>query len=266
VARIKVDSVSKSFHSRSQVVPAVKEVSFSVEEGEFVTIIGPSGCGKSTLFNMIAGLLAPDSGVIRYLDLTPGSAGTARDPPGSVGPDGVSAHVGYMPQKDLLLPWLRTIDNAGLPLELGGFSRREARERTREHLGVFGLEGFELAYPHELSGGMRQRAALLRTVMTGREILLLDEPFGALDALTRKSMQAWLLQLVARLGLTVLFITHDVDEAVYLSDRVIVLSERPGRVVRTIPVKLERPRSFHMVESAAFGHTAATLLSDLGLQ
>ena len=168
-----------------------------------------------------------------------------------------------MPQRDLLLPWLSVIDNAGLALELAGVPREDARGRVRPLLPEFGLEGFDSAYPAALSGGMRQRAALLRTVMTGREVLLLDEPFGALDALTRREMQDWLLALHASLRRTILFITHDVDEAVYLADRVIVLSRRPGTVVRELSVLLDRPRRQSMVGLPAFGHAVATLLGDL---
>ena len=264
MGRIVVDSVSKTFRGRHLQVEAVADVSLTVDDGEFVTVIGPSGCGKSTLFNMIAGLVAADTGEIRY------AAAGGGVPPRTPAPHAAGLdprdHVGYMPQKDLLLPWLRVIDNAGLPLELSGVNRHDARRQVEEQVEQFGLSGFEHAWPRELSGGMRQRAALLRTVMTGREILLLDEPFGALDALTRREMQTWLLGLHRRLARTILFITHDVDEAVFLSDRVIVLSGRPARVTREIEIPLERPRRFQMVESIEFGHTVATILSDLGLR
>ena len=260
---IVVDSVSKTFRGRHLEVAAVADVSLRVDDGEFVTVIGPSGCGKSTLFNMVAGLVHADSGRITYAGREPSGNGA---PDSARAPDTAAAHVGYMPQKDLLLPWLRVIDNAGLPMELAGTPRARARALAQEQMEEFGLDGFEFAWPRELSGGMRQRAALLRTVMTGRDILLLDEPFGALDALTRREMQTWLLGLHRRLARTILFITHDVDEAVYLSDRVVVLSQRPARVVREIKVPLPRPRGFHMVESAEFGHTVATILSDLGLE
>lgn len=227
---------------------ALEDISFEVDSREFVTLIGPSGSGKSTLFNIIAGLLDPDAGSVTVG--TPAERGSG---------------VGYMPQRDLLLPWRRVIDNATLPLEAAGVPRRDARAAVAGHLEAFGLSGFEQAYPAELSGGMRQRAALLRTVSTGSSVLLLDEPFGALDAITRRQMQDWLLELHRRLHRTVLFITHDVDEAVYLADRVIVLGPRPGHVIRELAVPLPRPRSQRMTTDPAFGTAVAMLLVDLGL-
>lgn len=253
--RITLNSVSKSFHSRTRVVKALHEISFTVMPGEFVTIIGPSGSGKSTLFNILAGLLQPDGGVVEF------DSGGA--PPGHVG--GPSGHVCYMPQRDLLLPWRKVIDNAALPLRLGGVRRAEARERVQAELETFGLVGFEHAYPSQLSGGMRQRAALLRTVMTGRPTLLLDEPFGALDALTRRQLQDWLLRLHARLNRTIVFITHDIDEAVYLADRVIVMSARPGRVIHELSIDLSRPRHQNQVADPEFGRYVSNLVADLGL-
>ncbi len=253
---IELTGVSKSFHTKRLVVRALDDVSLAVRRGELVTIIGPSGSGKSTLFNLIAGLLTPDDGTIRVE-----SAGTATTE--STDAERAPA-VSYMPQKDLLLPWLRVIDNAGLPLELQGVARAAARRRVSEHLEAFGIDGFEMMYPNRLSGGMRQRAALLRTVMVGSDVLLLDEPFGALDALTRREMQDWLLGLHARLGRTIVFITHDVDEAVYLADRVVVLSRRPGTVVDELVVPLERPRSQRMVERPEFGHSVTRLLEAMG--
>ncbi len=245
---LSLQEISKSFHTRELTVKALEKISFTVNDGEFVTIIGPSGSGKSTLFNILAGLLDPDEGRIEFV----GGGVTGRK-------------VGYMPQRDLLLPWRRVIDNATLPLEAVGVSRKAARAQVAEHLESFGLSEFQRSYPAELSGGMRQRAALQRTVSTGRRTLLLDEPFGALDAITRRQMQDWLLALHRELHRTILFITHDVDEAVYLADRVIVLSNRPGRVIRELAVPLLRPRGQHMTADPAFGQTVATLLLDLGL-
>lgn len=245
---LSLQEISKSFHTRELTVKALEKISFTVNDGEFVTIIGPSGSGKSTLFNILAGLLDPDEGRIEF-----------------AGGGVTGGEVGYMPQRDLLLPWRRVIDNATLPLEAAGISRKAARVQVAGHLESFGLSEFQRSYPAELSGGMRQRAALLRTVSTGRRTLLLDEPFGALDAITRRQMQDWLLALHHELHRTILFITHDVDEAVYLADRVIVLSNRPGRVIRELTVPLLRPRGQHMTADPAFGQTVATLLSDLGL-
>jgi putative hydroxymethylpyrimidine transport system ATP-binding protein len=193
-------------------------VSFDVAPGEFVSVLGPSGSGKSTLFQVLAGLLDPDAGEVE--------AGTSA----------------YMPQQDLLFPWRTVLDNTTLGLEVAGVPRREARARAGALFAPFGLTGFEHSRPDELSGGMRQRAALLRTVVQDRDVLLLDEPFGALDSLTRSAMQEWLDGMRARFGWTVLLITHDVREAVYLSDRVLVLSPRPARVVHERTIDLPHPR------------------------
>jgi len=173
--------------------------------------------------------------------------------------------VGYMPQRDLLMPWRSVLDNAIVPLELRGVPRGQARERAREMLPLFGLEEFAGAYPSELSGGMRQRAALLRTMLTERDILLLDEPFGALDALTRREMEDWLLGIWREFRQTVLFITHDVEEALYLADRVVVLSARPGRVKRILKVDFPRPRRHSILADPAFARQVAELLEALGV-
>jgi ABC-type nitrate/sulfonate/bicarbonate transport system ATPase subunit len=253
IPKIELRRVGKTFHAEGRTVTALQDVSLSVLPGEFVTIIGPSGSGKSTLFNLIVGLLEPDSGEI-CLD---GHVCRAQERVGAVG---------YMPQKDLLLPWRSVINNAILPLEIKGISRRDAHARARDLLPLFGLEGFENAYPATLSGGMRQRAALLRTLLSERDTLLLDEPFGALDALTRRELQDWLLDLWARFEQTVIFITHDVEEALYLADRVIVLSARPGRVAHTLTVDLPRPRRRGMIAWPRFGEQEALLLEHLGIE
>jgi ABC-type nitrate/sulfonate/bicarbonate transport system ATPase subunit len=249
--KVELRNIHKTFHGDGLVVPALTEVSFSVEEGEFVTLIGPSGSGKSTLFNLIVGLLEPDEGEI----CINGQICTER-----------AGMVGYMPQRDLLLPWRSILDNVILSQELRGIPRKQARERARSLLPIFGLGDFSGVYPHALSGGMRQRAALLRTFLTDRQLLLLDEPFGALDALTRRELQDWLLSMWQDFGQTILFITHDVEEALYLGDRVIVLSPRPGRVQEIFTVTLPRPRRQGMVRLPAFGHQVARLLDALGVQ
>jgi ABC-type nitrate/sulfonate/bicarbonate transport system ATPase subunit len=248
---VEVRNVSKAFHSNGKIIQALEDVSLHVMPGEFLTIIGPSGSGKSTLFNLIVGLLEPDQGEI-CLDGERCDHRTGR--------------VGYMPQRDLLLPWRNVLDNAIIPLELRGVSREEAREQARTMLPLFGLEEFSEAYPSALSGGMRQRAALLRTILTDRNILLLDEPFGALDALTRRELQDWLLNLWHRFQQTLIFITHDVEEALYLGDRVIVLSERPGQVVKTLDVHLPRPRRRGMIGMPEFGVQITELLEALGIE
>jgi ABC-type nitrate/sulfonate/bicarbonate transport system ATPase subunit len=247
--KLELRNVRKTFHADGLAVPALEDVSFSVQPGEFVTVIGPSGSGKSTLFNLIVGLLAPDAGEVRV-------EGEAAWP----------GQVGYMPQRDLLLPWRTVLDNVILAQEVRGVPRAEARARARERLPLFGLEAFADAYPAALSGGMRQRAALLRTVLSERDVLLLDEPFGALDALTRRELQDWLLGLWAQLRQTIVFITHDVEEAVYLSDRVIVLSARPARVVKELSVTLPRPRRQGLIATPEFGAYVAELLQALGIE
>ena len=221
-------------------VQAVRGLSLSVPAGEFVTVVGPSGCGKSTLFNMVAGLDEPDpGGALRFK----GRGCHAHE---------LLGRISFMPQRDLLLPWRNVIDNAILANEIEGADRRGARARALRMLPEFGLAGFEAQYPHQLSGGMRQRVALMRTFMFERELMLLDEPFGALDALTRSMMQRWLLDVWERHRRTVLFITHDVDEAIFLGDRVLVMTARPGSVKLARTIDLPRPRSADLVTSPEF--------------
>jgi ABC-type nitrate/sulfonate/bicarbonate transport system ATPase subunit len=202
-----------------------------------VSLIGPSGCGKSTIFNIVAGLEAPTTGRV----LIDGNDAT-----------GFIGNVGYMLQKDLLLPWRTVLDNVALGMEIRGTPLAEARQRALPLLQRYGLAGFELQYPSVLSGGMRQRAALLRTLLVERDVVLLDEPFGALDAQTKSQMQDWLLQIFAEFGRTVVFVTHDVEEAVYLSDEIHVMVSHPGRVVETLPIDLPRPRARSIVSTPRF--------------
>ena len=199
-------------------VQALDDVSLRAAPREVVAVVGPSGCGKSTLLELVCGLTAPDAGTV------------------------AAAPAALMPQRDGLLPWLSALDNAALALRVGGTGRTAARAAAHEHFAAFGLEGFERARPRELSGGMRQRVAFLRTLLAGRPVLCLDEPFGALDALTRTQMQRWLAEALEREPRTVLLVTHDVEEAVLLADRIVLLSPRPGRVVATLEVPLSRPR------------------------
>ncbi len=228
--RLELRHVRKAFGN----LQVLADISLSVQAGEFVSILGPSGAGKSTIFRLLIGGLAPDGGETHF--------------------DGVpltdsSTRFAFMPQRDALMPWRRILDNATLGLEVQGMRRGEARNLVLPLLPEFGLSGFEHHYPSQLSGGMRQRAALLRTIVQNREMLLLDEPFGALDALTRTGMQRWLEGMWERHRWTALLITHDVREAVYLSDRIYLLSERPARILREIPVPLARPRTFSDVGS-----------------
>ena len=248
--RIELRHVSKTFFGIDHAVPALKDISLKVMPSEFVTIIGASGSGKSTLFNLCVGLLEPDEGEI----LIDGER-----------PENRTGMVGYMPQRDLLLPWRSVLDNVLIPLEIQGVSRRESRQKALEMLPHFGLETFENEYPSALSGGMRQRAALLRTWLMERSTLLLDEPFGALDALTRKELQNWLLRVWQEFERTVMFITHDVEEAVYLADRVIVLSARPGEIKCELKIDLPRPRRQRMIAEPEFGKLVRELLAELGV-
>jgi ABC-type nitrate/sulfonate/bicarbonate transport system ATPase subunit len=230
-------------------VEALADVTLELAEGEFSTIVGPSGCGKSTLLAILAGLLEPSDGRV-LLD--------GGEPAG-----GLLGRVGYMPQRDLLMQWRTTLDNATLGLELAGVPRAKARERARAEVHRFGLAGFEDRRPSALSGGMRQRAALLRTFLAGRDVLLLDEPFGSLDALTREAMREWLLGVWEADRKTILLVTHDVEEAVFLSDRVYVMSGRPGRVRTTLDVALERPRALEVTATAQFAALREQLLAPL---
>ena len=211
---VHLDGVTRRFRD----VEALAGVDLAVREREIVAIVGPSGCGKSTLLELVAGLQEPD-------------AGTVEAPASS-----------YMPQKDLLLPWRDALGNAALALEAGGVRRADARGRAAPLFDRFGLGGFERTPPYELSGGMRQRVAFLRTLLPGRPLLLLDEPFASLDSLTRAEMQAWLAEALEAEPRTTLLVTHDVEEALYLADRVAVMSPRPGRVVAELEVALPRPR------------------------
>lgn len=219
-------------------VAAVDGVDLALNRNEFVSIIGPSGCGKSTLFNIIAGLLEPTSGEV------------ALDGKEILGRPG---HVAYMMQRDLLLPWRSILDNVVLGPELAGRPMEQVRNRALALLRRFGLEGYENSYPSALSGGMRQRAALLRTIMCERSVVLLDEPFGALDALTRATMHEWLLGIQREFQQTMILITHDPDEAVYLSDRVYVATPRPMRFAGIVPIELpyERGRDVTMTPEFA---------------
>jgi ABC-type nitrate/sulfonate/bicarbonate transport system ATPase subunit len=249
--RIELSHVSKTFVGNGRAVPALRDVSLKVMPGEFVTVIGASGSGKSTLFNLCAGLLEPDEGYIEVDGSRPQSR---------------LGLLGYMPQRDMLLPWRSVLDNVLLPKDIKGVPRGESRQEALAMFHRFGLESFEHDYPASLSGGMRQRAALLRTWLTGCDTLLLDEPFGALDALSRKELQDWLLKVWQEFGRTVVFITHDVEEAVYLADRVVVLSARPGTVKRELAVDLPRPRRQGMVAEPGFGALVTELLEELGVE
>lgn len=246
--KICVESLSKSFKTETSTVQTLDNVDLKVNTGEFVTLVGPSGCGKSTLFNILVGLLPPDEGKL-FINGEPQPA------------DHLLGQVAFMPQRDMLLPWRTVLDNAILAAEIDGMPKAEARQRTMDSLDQFGLRGFEHHYPAQLSGGMRQRVALMRTFMFDRDIMLLDEPFGALDALTRSLMQRWLLEVWEGAKRTVLFITHDIDEAIYLGDRVLVMSARPGHIKLDAAVTLARPRTPDIITQPEFVELKRTLLA-----
>jgi ABC-type nitrate/sulfonate/bicarbonate transport system ATPase subunit len=215
---VRVDRVTRTFVTRRGPVTALQEVSLLARPQEIVSVVGPSGCGKTTLLELICGLQRPDGGTV------------------------TSAPAALMPQRDMLLPWLSALDNAGLALRAQGRSRAEARAAAAPWLQRFGLAGFERTRPGELSGGMRQRVSFLRSLLAGKPVLALDEPFAALDAITRLQMQGWLGRVLEREPRTVVLVTHDVEEAVMLGDRVVVVSPRPGRAVAEIEVDMPRPR------------------------
>jgi ABC-type nitrate/sulfonate/bicarbonate transport system ATPase subunit len=236
-AKLAVRDLGKVFHDRGGEFAALDDVTLEVGDGEFVALIGPSGAGKSTLCRILAGLAEPTCGSV--------ALGGREDVE-------LLGRVGYMPQRDTLLPWRTVLDNAALGLVLRGVPAAAAREAARAELARFGLHGFGRSWPAALSGGMRQRAALLRTFLAGADVMLLDEPFGALDALTRQSMQAWLLGVWETRRTTILFVTHDLEEAIFLSDRVLVMSGPPGRIVRSERIDLPRPRAVELTVTPEF--------------
>ncbi len=215
MTKLKAENITVSYENE----PVIEKVNLTLGKGEIVSLLGASGSGKTTFFNAVAGLSTVDSGKI-YLD--------GEDITGKTG------KVSYMLQKDLLLPHYTVIDNVSLPLVMKGEKKKAARERAKPYFGLFGLEGCESKYPSELSGGMRQRAALMRTYLTGNDVILLDEPFSALDAITKASMHSWYLDIINEIGLSTLLVTHDIDEAILLSDRIYILSGVPGKITDEI--------------------------------
>ncbi len=235
---LSLNNISKRFVARDQVVRAVEGISLDIASGEFVTMVGPSGCGKSTILNILAGLLAPTEGTV-----------TIEGKPVR----GVTRQVGYVTQQHNLMPWRTLIDNVSFPLQVAGVAKSERYTRAVDLIEMVGLSGFEKSYPHELSGGMRQRANIIRTLIYSPKIMLMDEPFGPLDAQTRLILQDQLLDIWSRTGVTILFITHDLHEAIGLADRVVLLSARPGKVMRIDKVGMARPRDvFRMHDNGDF--------------
>jgi ABC-type nitrate/sulfonate/bicarbonate transport system ATPase subunit len=251
-ARLELIDIVSTYEEEGRRLMALDGLTLSVGVSEFVALVGPSGSGKSTILDIVAGLLTQDSGVVR-IDGVPTTAEQRL---------GRSA---YMQQRDLLLPWRTTVDNAALGLEASGLARSQARQAAQAELWRFGLTGFGDAYPAQLSGGMRQRVAFLRTILPRRELILFDEPFGALDAFTRSELQVWLAGIWEQERSSVLLVTHDVEEAVFLADRVVVLSPRPGHVAFEMTISLGRPRTRSMITSSDFLRDRAVLLNALGL-
>jgi NitT/TauT family transport system ATP-binding protein len=243
-----VKDVSKQFHTPDGVVTAVDNVSLSVRQGEFLSVIGPSGCGKSTLFNVIGGLLTEYDGTVTV---------------GGERINGPHASVGMVFQEESTFPWRTVIENVSFPLELEGMAKAQRHEKARHFIHMVGLDGFENRYPSELSGGMRQRVSLARTLASQPKILLMDEPFAALDEQTRLLLGDKVLQIQQELKQTTLLITHNITEAVQLSDRILVMTYRPGKIKRMVDIDLPRPRTSEIVGSDAFGHYVAQIWADL---
>jgi NitT/TauT family transport system ATP-binding protein len=243
-----VDDIVKRFETPDGVLTALDHVSLGVAPGEFVGVIGPSGCGKSTLFNVIGGLLDGYEGTVKV------AGERVRGP---------HAAIGMIFQEESTFPWRNVIDNVAFPLEIAGLPRTERYDRARHFVRLVGLDGFERRYPAELSGGMRQRVSMARTLAAQPKILLMDEPFAALDEQTRLLLGDKVLQIQQQLRQTTLLITHNITEAVQLSDRILVMTYRPGKVKRIVDIKLPRPRSSEIVSSEAFGRYVAQIWNDL---
>ena len=222
-----VNNLSKTFKDAH--LKVFENVSLTVSKGELVSVIGPSGCGKSTLLDCIAGLTIPDSGKIK-IDTSPA----------------------YMFQNDVMFPWRNVLDNVSVPLEINGIPIKKARIESKKLLRIFGLEKFAAYYPFMLSGGMRERASLLRTYLCKKDVMLLDEPFSKLDALTRMQIQQWFLEILQQEQKSVLFVTHDVDEAIFLSDRIYILSKRPGKIIKEIQLTFKKPRTSAILTNREF--------------
>ena len=242
---ISVGGLSKTYRTREGVdIRALTDANFTIAEGEFVTVVGPSGCGKSTLLKILAGILRRTSGEV-----------TLRSRP----VDGPSRDVGVVFQAPVLLPWRNVLQNVMLPIHIQGRDTAQFEKRARDYLKLVGLEGFERKYPNELSGGMQQRVGITRALVHEPALLLMDEPFGALDAMTREAMNLELLRIWKESRKTVLLVTHSIPEAVFLADRVIVMTPRPGRISEIIPIDLPRPRTLEMINSERFGRYVAAI-------
>lgn len=233
-SKIKLRNINKSFDN----MEILRNITIEVNKGELVSILGPSGSGKSTIFNILTDIIDSDSGEKE-----------------------INGHISYMYQKDTMVPWKKVIDNIGIPLIFKGKSKKEAREEVKKHIDEFGLSGFEYKYPNKLSGGMKQRANFLKTYLTSKDIILLDEPFGALDAITKRKMQNWLLELISKMNSTILFITHDIEEAILLSDRIYIISEKPAVIKKEIKVSLNKEKYENIATSEEFIKIKKEILS-----
>ena len=246
-AELYVEDISSDYKS----LKVLEDITMHLDKGEFVSILGPSGCGKSTLFHILSGLLKPDKGEV-YINQKKVT--------------GETNLLSYMYQKDLLLPWKKIIDNVALPYTLQGLSKKESRDKVLKYFDVFGLEGFEMYYPSQLSGGMRQRVAMMRTYMNPHDIMLLDEPFGGLDAITKLKMQQWLKKVIKKLDRSILFITHDIEEALYLSDRIYILSNRPATVIKEIDISLNQEDYLSCHTSREFNELKIEIMTYLKME
>ena len=243
---LKAEHITKKYSGRT----IIEDINIQLEEGELVSLLGVSGAGKTTLFHVLSGLVAPEEGRV----LLSGEDITAK--PG---------RISYMMQKDLLLPHKKIIDNVSLPLVLNGVKKQEARKKAEPLFGEFGLEGTQYQYPSQLSGGMRQRAALLRTYLSSNGVALLDEPFSALDTITKSNIHRWYLDVMEKIHLSTLFITHDIDEAILLSDRIYILNGKPGRITEEIMIEEQKPRPADFNLTDTFFHYKKDIISKLAL-
>ena len=249
-AYIAARDLQKVYPTPTQPLVALQDINLEVRQGEFLSLVGPSGCGKSTLLNIVGGLLAPSGGEVRFR----GEAQT-----------GPRREIGMMFQTAVLFDWRTVLDNVLLPIEIFGWDREKYRARAREILALVGLEEFERSYPRQLSGGMQQRVSLSRVLVYDPEVLLLDEPFGALDEFTREAMNLELLRIWSGSGKTILFVTHNINEAVFLSDRVVVMTSRPGRIARVVEIDLPRPRQREHLRLPRFAEQVFEIRELLGV-
>ena len=249
---IELRQVTKSYRTlQDEDLLALQDVSFDIAKGEFVSIVGTSGCGKTTLLKIVAGLIPRSAGEVLI---------------GGSSVEGPRRDIGFVFQQPVLLPWRTVLENTMLPIEVMGLPLDQYRERAHEILDMVGLTGFADRYPFELSGGMQQRVSITRALVYEPDVLLMDEPFGALDAMTRESMNLELLRIWSKSGKTVLFVTHSISEAIFLSDRVVALTPRPGRLADTVQVELPRPRRLDLMQTEAFGKLSRRIRSLLGIK